>query len=136
MRVKRKCNHFKCNQGFSSKAACHKKEKTCLSSWNYKTAVMLVLSESFHVFESRIACRCNRFPSRRWREMHGLSWNSSQGCIRPGTCVFHDQYTLTNEVLHITLCVDIISFLLKFSFEFIWIFQKINNKRFQDFSLK
>jgi hypothetical protein len=25
MRVKRKCNNFKCNQGFSSKAACHKK---------------------------------------------------------------------------------------------------------------
>ena len=30
MRVKRKCNHFQCNQGFSSKAACHKKKKlTC-----------------------------------------------------------------------------------------------------------
>jgi hypothetical protein len=29
-RVKRKCSHFKCNQGFSSKAACHKKKKlTC-----------------------------------------------------------------------------------------------------------
>jgi hypothetical protein len=28
---------------------------------------MLVLSESFHVFESRIRCRCNRFPSRRLR---------------------------------------------------------------------
>jgi hypothetical protein len=27
MRVKRKCNHFKCNQDFSSKAACHKKKK-------------------------------------------------------------------------------------------------------------
>jgi hypothetical protein len=27
MRVKRKCNYFKCNQGFSSKAACHKKKK-------------------------------------------------------------------------------------------------------------
>ena len=51
-------------------------------------------------------------------------------------CVFHDQYTLTNDVLHITLCVDIISFLVEFSFEFIWIFQNINNKRFQDFSLK
>jgi hypothetical protein len=34
-------------------------------------------------------------------------------------CVFHVQYTLTNDVLHITLCVDIISFLLEFSFEFI-----------------
>jgi hypothetical protein len=45
-------------------------------------------------------------------------------------CVFHDQYTLTNDVLHIMLCVDIISFLLEFSFEFIWIFQNINNKRF------
>jgi hypothetical protein len=43
-------------------------------------------------------------------------------------CVFHDQYTLTNDVLHITLCVDIISFLLEFSFEFIWIFQSINNE--------
>jgi hypothetical protein len=30
MRVKRKWSHFKCNQGFSSKAACHKKKKlTC-----------------------------------------------------------------------------------------------------------
>jgi hypothetical protein len=30
MRVKRKCNHFKCNQGFSSKDAGHrKKELTC-----------------------------------------------------------------------------------------------------------
>jgi hypothetical protein len=30
MRVKRKWNDFKCNQGFSSKAACHKKKKlTC-----------------------------------------------------------------------------------------------------------
>jgi hypothetical protein len=30
MKVKRKCKHFKCNQGFSSKAACHKKKKlTC-----------------------------------------------------------------------------------------------------------
>jgi hypothetical protein len=34
-------------------------------------------------------------------------------------CVFHDKYTLTNDVLHITLCVDIISFPLEFSFEFI-----------------
>jgi hypothetical protein len=34
-------------------------------------------------------------------------------------CVFHDQYTLTNDVLLIMLCVDIISFLLEFSFEFI-----------------
>ena len=25
--VKRKCNHLKCNQGFSSKAACHKKKQ-------------------------------------------------------------------------------------------------------------
>ena len=59
------------------------------------------------------------------------------GCIRPGTmCVIHDQYTLTNDVLHITFCGDIISFLLEFSFELIWIFQNINNKRFQDFSLK
>ena len=38
MRVKRKCNHFKFNQDFSSKAACHKKKKTylsCLSCQNH-----------------------------------------------------------------------------------------------------
>jgi hypothetical protein len=30
MRVKRKFNHFKCNRGFSSNGACHKKKKlTC-----------------------------------------------------------------------------------------------------------
>jgi hypothetical protein len=66
---------------------------------------MLVLSESFHVFESRIACKCNRFIAG----LHTI-WHM---------CVFHDQYTLTNDVLHIALCVDIISFLLEFSFEFI-----------------
>jgi hypothetical protein len=48
-------------------------------------------------------------------------------------CVFHDQYTLTNDVLHIALCVDIISFLLEFSFKYIWIFQNINNKFYCDF---
>jgi hypothetical protein len=47
-------------------------------------------------------------------------------------CVFHDQCTLTNDVLHIALCVDIISFHLEFPFEFIWIFQNIKNKRYQE----
>jgi hypothetical protein len=41
MRVKRKCNHFKCNQGFSTKAACHKKKKTYLSSGNYKICFII-----------------------------------------------------------------------------------------------
>jgi hypothetical protein len=36
MRVKRKDN-----QGFSSKAACHKKKKTYLSSGNYKTCFII-----------------------------------------------------------------------------------------------
>jgi hypothetical protein len=110
---------------------------------------MLVLSESFHGFESRIACRCNRFPSRRrlWAALsiwHQLTQSIQRGessfqekCmdfheIHPSPelhttwhmCVFHDlTNTLTNDVLHIALCVDIISFLLEFSFEFIWIFQ-------------
>jgi hypothetical protein len=48
MRVKRICNHFKCNQGFSSKAACHKKKKlACHQRIPAQAAVMLVLSESF-----------------------------------------------------------------------------------------
>jgi hypothetical protein len=103
---------------------------------------MLVLSESFHAFESRIACRCNRFPSRRQGELLFLFDTSSRKVFReenhpfrrnawtlmkfiPGVhttwhmCVFHDQYILTNDVLHIALCVNIISFPLEFSFEFI-----------------
>jgi hypothetical protein len=43
------------------------KKLTCHQGIIKFPAVMLVLSESFHVFESRIACRCNRFPSRRRR---------------------------------------------------------------------
>jgi hypothetical protein len=27
MRIKHKCNHFECNQGFSNKEACHKMNK-------------------------------------------------------------------------------------------------------------
>jgi hypothetical protein len=48
MRVKRICNHFKCNEGFSSKAACHKKKTlACHQRIPAQAAVMLVLSESF-----------------------------------------------------------------------------------------
>jgi hypothetical protein len=122
---------------------------------------MPVLSESFHVFESRIACRGNRFLSRKRRRAALSIWHQLTQSIQRGEenhpfsrntwtfmkfipglhttwhmCVFHDQYTLTNDVLHIARCVDIISFPLEFSVEFIWIFQNINNKRFQDFSLK
>jgi hypothetical protein len=50
MRVKRKCNHFKCNQGFSSKAACHKKKKTYQSSGNYKTCCHACLVRNISCF--------------------------------------------------------------------------------------
>jgi hypothetical protein len=43
MRVKRKCNHFKCNQGFSSKAAWHKKKKTYLSTYLISAGPVLTL---------------------------------------------------------------------------------------------
>jgi hypothetical protein len=114
--------------------------------------VMLVLSESFHVFESRIACRCNRFPSRRRRRAALSIWHQLTQSIQKGESSFQEKcmdfheihprvaYDLAHVCIswseHITLCVDIISFLLEFSFKFIWIFQNINNKRFQDFSLK
>jgi hypothetical protein len=149
---------------FQAKLLAIKREKLAWHQGNYKTcfiiflAVMFVLSEYVHVFESRIACRCNRFPSRRRKRAALSIWHQLIQSIQRGEssfqekcmdfqfipglqttwhmCVFHDQYTLTNDVLHIALCVDIINFLLEFSFEFIWIFQNINNKRFQDFSLK
>jgi hypothetical protein len=56
MRVKRKCNHFKCNQGFPTKLLAIKRKKLTSHQEIIKLAVMLVLSEIFHVFESRIAC--------------------------------------------------------------------------------
>jgi hypothetical protein len=146
MRVKRKCNHFKCNQGFSSKAACHEKKKltchqgiiklvnsllSCLSCQNHfmflnrgshvdiTDSLAEDEGELFFLFDtsSLKVFREENHPFRRnaWTFMKfipGLhtTWHM---------CVFHDQYTLTNDVLQITLCVDIISFLLEFSFEFI-----------------
>ena len=134
MRVKRKCNDFKCNQGFSSKAACHKKKQTylsCLSCQNHfmflnrgqhvDVAYSLAEDEGEMLFlfdtSSHKVFREDNHPFRRnvWTFMKfipGLhtTWHM---------CVFHDQYTLTNDVLHIALCVDIISFLLEFSFQFI-----------------
>ena len=45
---------------------------------------MLVLSESFHVFESRIACRCNRFPCRRRRRSALSIWHQLTQSIQRG----------------------------------------------------
>ena len=84
MRVKRKCNHFQCNQGFSSKAVCHKKKKNL--------PAMLVLSESFHVFESRIACRCNRFPCRRRRRDALSIAHQLTQCIQRRESYFQEKY--------------------------------------------
>jgi hypothetical protein len=111
---------------------------------------MLVLSESFQVFESRITCRCNRFPSRRWRRpalsiRHQLTWIIQRGessfqekCmdfheIHPSVaydlahvCISWSVHTKKWRTAHSALCGY---FLLELSFEFIWIFQNINNKR-------
>jgi hypothetical protein len=108
MRVKRKCNHFQCNQGFSSKAVCHKKKKTylsCLSCQNH----FMFLNRGYHVdvtdslaedegellflfdTSSHKIFRKENHPFRRnaWTFMKfipGLhtTWHM---------CVFHDQYT-------------------------------------------
>ena len=49
---------------------------------------MLVLSESFPVFESRIACRCNRFPSRRRRRAALSIWHQLTQSIQRGESSF------------------------------------------------
>jgi hypothetical protein len=98
MGVKRKCNHFKCNQGFSSKAACHKKKKLTCHQGIIFPAVMLVLSESFHVFESQIACRCNRFPSRRRRRAALSIWHQLTQSIQRGESSFQEKCMNFHEI--------------------------------------
>lgn len=140
MRVKRKWN-----QGFSIKAACHKKKKNYLSDCH--TSLVRIISyfwiaDSMYVDvtdflaedEGDLLFLYNTSSHKVFREENHLFrrnvWTSMK--FIPGLhmtwhmCVFHDQYTLTNILLHIAPCVDIISFLLEFSFEFIWIFQNIN----------
>jgi hypothetical protein len=61
------------------------------------------------------------------------TWNDSDKTSMTGVA-YDLAHVCISWSVHITFCVDIISFLLEFSFKFIWIFQNINNKRFQDFS--
>ena len=54
MRVKRKCNHFKGNQGFSSKSACHKKKKlTCHQGINDSLLSCLSCQNNFMFLNRR-----------------------------------------------------------------------------------
>jgi hypothetical protein len=59
---------------------------------------MLVLSESFHVFESRIACRCNRFPSRRWRRAALSIWHQLTQSIQRGESSFQEKCMDFHEI--------------------------------------
>jgi len=49
------------------------------------------LSESFHVFESRIACRCNRFPSRRRRRAALSIWHQLTQSIQRRESSFQEK---------------------------------------------
>jgi hypothetical protein len=60
--------------------------------------VMLVLSESFHVFESRIACRCNRFPSRRRRRAALSIWHQLTQSIQRGESSFQEKCMDFHEI--------------------------------------
>ena len=133
---------------FFKQSCLPSKEKTYLSSGNYKTFFynsllsclscqnrFMFLNRGQHVdvtdflaedkgellflfdTSSRKVFREENHPFRRnaWTLMKFIpgvhtTWHM---------CVFHDQYILTNDVLHIALCVNIISFPLEFSFEFI-----------------
>jgi hypothetical protein len=59
---------------------------------------MLVLSESFHVFESRIACRCNRFPSRRQRRAALSIWHQLTQSIQRGESSFQKKCMDFHEI--------------------------------------
>ena len=129
MRVKRKCN-----QGFSSKEKSYlfyNSLLSCLSCQNHfmflnrgkhvyvtdylaegKGELLFLFDTSSHkVFrEENHPCRRNAWTFIKFIPGLHTTWHM---------CVFYDQCTLKNDVLHIALCVDIISFLLEFSFEFI-----------------
>ena len=79
------------------------KEKTYLSSGNYKTCFIIpcchaCLSESFHVFELRIACRCNRFPSRRRRRAALSIWHQLTQSIQRGESYFQEKCIDFHEI--------------------------------------
>jgi hypothetical protein len=59
---------------------------------------MLVLSESFYVFESRIACRCNRFPSRRRRRAALSIWHQPTQSIQRGESSFLEKCMDFHEI--------------------------------------
>ena len=61
-------------------------------------ALMLVLSESFHVFESRIACRCNRFPIRRRRRAALSIWHQLTQSIQRGESSFQEKCMDFHEI--------------------------------------
>ena len=59
---------------------------------------MLVFSESFHVFESRITCRCNRFPSRRRRRAALSIWHQLTQSIQRGESSFQEKCMDFHEI--------------------------------------
>jgi hypothetical protein len=66
MMVKRKCNHFKCNQGFASKAACHNSLLSCLYCQNHfiRRAALSIwhqLTQSIQRRESSFQEKCMDF---------------------------------------------------------------------------
>ena len=67
---------------------------------------MLVLSESFHVFESRIACRCNRFPSRRRRRAALSIWHQLPQSIQRGESSFQER-CMAFHVIHPWVAYDL-----------------------------
>ena len=67
---------------------------------------MLVLSESFHVFESRIACRYNRFPSRRRRRAALSIWHQLTQSIQRGESSFQEKCMDFHEI-HARVAYDL-----------------------------
>jgi hypothetical protein len=89
---------------FQAKLLAIKREKLAWHQGNYKTcfiifpAVMFVLSEYVHVFESRIACRCNRFPSRRRRRAALSIWHQLTQSIQRGESSFQEKCMDFHEI--------------------------------------
>ena len=69
--------------------------------------VMLVFSESFHVFESRIACKCNIFPS--WiRTRAALSiWHQFIQSIQRGESSFQEKCMDFHHEIHPSVAYDL-----------------------------
>ena len=119
-----------CNKGFSSKAACHNSLLSCLSCQNHfiRRAALSIwhqLAQSIQRGESSFQQKCMDFHEIHPRVAYDLA----------NLCISWSVQTNKWRTTHGVLC-GYYSFYFEFSFEFIWIFQNINNKRFQDFSLK